>query len=420
MSEDCYIEETKKTITENGKTKTFYDITEKDKDYDNIINTEKYYEFLKDIGVDYLDSDKNVNTKITNEYRNDYLRKVLNYETTNYYRGFINWKTYNDKTPDIKMNSSTVEKLRGAKIIYFAYFSFNETEESTPIINQLIFLNSLNHYGVGEINIVLPYFPLGTMERIVGEGEIPTAYALANMINSIPSGAAKNNLYIFDIHALCSRFFFHTNTIPILISLMPDYVNFILNNYNESDGNLNIIVFPDDGAKKRFDKLLGSNFKRITCGKIRDGEKRIIKIESGMENLIQNNDGKKGLISDKKINMFIIDDLVQSGGTLTETIKGIINYLLSIYPNDCKFIKNIKFTTIVTHSVFPTLSNTKKFFNPNENVNLLVTSNTRPFRVKQIQNDYPNKIEVINIAPVLHKIFTNQEHDKYIAPYSIH
>ena len=93
------------------------------------------------------------------------------------------------------MNKETVVKLKGGKVIFFAYFSFNEPE-LTSIITQLLFLNSLNHYGVAEINIVLPYFPVGTMERIVGEGEIPTAYSLAHMLNMIPCGASKNNLYV--------------------------------------------------------------------------------------------------------------------------------------------------------------------------------------------------------------------------------
>ncbi len=402
-----------KIINESGNSeeKTLTgSVNEKDSDL-STIDINKYKLFLEEIGIKTKESEADFE-----KYKKPYMRKVYNYETKHYFRGFINWKSYNDNTPDIKMNSSTVSKLRGAKIIYFAYFSFNEPV--TMMITQLLFLNSLNHYGVSEINIVLPYFPLGTMERIVGEGEIPTAFAFANMLNSIPSGASKNNIYIFDIHALCSRFFFHTNTIPILITLMPDYLKYIETTYPQ-ESNLNVIVFPDDGAKKRFDKLVPSSFKKITCGKTRKNDERIIKIESGMDNLTEKGASGLRVKRNNQINMFILDDLVQSGGTLTESIKGIISYLKSECPEDSDFIDTIKFDTLVTHSVFPKDENLVKFFNPSEHVNKLVTSDSRPLRVNYIKETYSDKISVIPIAPVLHKIFTKTDYEKYVAPYSV-
>ncbi len=380
---------------------------------ESYIDETKYKSFLLDIGIKAEQDSTEYN-----QYKKTYLRKVYNYETEHYYRGFINWKSYNDNTPDIKMNSSTVAKLRGSKVIYFAYFSFNEPGV-TMIISQLMFLNSLNHYGVSEINIVLPYFPVGTMERIVGEGEIPTAFALAHMLNSIPSGASKNNIYFFDIHALCSRFFFHTNTIPVLITLMPEYINYIKTTYNK-ENDLNIIVFPDDGAKKRFEKLIPKDFKKITCGKTRVLDQRIIKIESGMDYITNKSNGKLRLVEGKQINMFIIDDLVQSGGTLTETIKGIISYLKTECPDDIQVIDAIKFDTLVTHSVFPKDENVDKFFSPEEHVNKLVTSNSRPLRVKYIKDKEGDKVEVLSLAPILNKIFTRQgNYEEYVAPYSV-
>lgn len=370
-----------------------------------------YTKFLNELDI----KDDRTNIK----YKENFLRNSRCYESNNFFRGFINWKSYNDGTPDIKMNATTISKLRGSKIIFFAYFSFNEPN-ATTIMDQMLFLNSLNHYGVAEINIVLPYFPVGTMERIVGEGEIPTGYALANMLNSIPSGASKNNIYIFDIHALCSRFFFHTNTIPVLITLMPDYLSHIDTQY-PSNSNLNFIVFPDDGAKKRFDKLIPSKYNKIVCNKTRIGSERIIKIESGMDELTEGSPLK--LKSGKQINMFIIDDLVQSGGTLTETIKGIASFLkkeCESTPEQEQAISAIKFNTLVTHSVFPTESNVTKFFAPEQKVNTLITSNTRPLRVDNIKTSNPSKVSVINIAPVLHQIFTQSgKFKEYIAPYSI-
>eukprot|EP00624_Nannochloropsis_granulata_P002807 evm.model.NODE_24274_length_29257_cov_20.527943.5 len=64
------------------------------------------------------------------------------------------------------------------------------------------------------------------------------------------------------------------------------------------------IAFPDDGASKRFAHMFAPlQLEMVTCGKTRDGDKRVITVQDG------NPDGKKVLI---------VDDLVQTGGTLYE------------------------------------------------------------------------------------------------------
>jgi phosphoribosylpyrophosphate synthetase len=369
--------------------------------------SEVYGPFEKSADADKYKTDAN---------RKLYLRDSNDFESAKFYRGFINWKTYNDMAPDIKMNSKTTTKLRGAKIVYLAYFTFNEPA-ATPMINQLLFLNALNHYGVAEINIVLPYFPVGTMERIVGEGEIPTAYGLAHLLNSIPEGTTKNNLYMFDIHALCSRFFFHTNARPILVTMMAEYLDYINTEFSETGtDNHNIIVFPDDGAKKRFGSLLPKGTKTIVCQKTRKGDVRIVKIESGMENIIQG-----GRIIDKQINLFVIDDLVQSGGTLLETFDGIKKQLQDVDGYNSDRIKNV---SIVTHSVFPKADNLSNYFKARgpekADISKLITTNSRPLMADKLEADYNDKVAVLDISKALTKIFQNIEDDTYIMPYSIH
>ena len=357
---------------------------------------------------------------ILNFVKENFKRKQIILESKHFYRGYINWKSYADNTPDIKMNAETVKRIRGGKVIYFAYFSFNEPNV-TSIITQLLFLNSLNHYGVSEINIVLPYFPVGTMERIVGEGEVPTAFSLAHMLNMIPSGASKNNLYIFDIHALCSRFFFHTNTIPILISMMPNFINEIKSISGKNDGT-SIIVFPDDGAKKRFEKLVDPTIKTVTCSKTRVGDKRKIRIDAGLEHF--NNKENKKIVG--KINLYLIDDLVQTGGTLVETFKGLFEQLDEM----CYNLENINCYSIVTHSIFPDESKTEKFFNEEyvssktkkiTKLNIkLITTNSRPTRTQKLKEVYGDKVTVLDIATVLKNIFIEDTNSPNIAPYSIH
>lgn len=63
-------------------------------------------------------------------------------------------------------------------------------------------------------------------------------------------------------------------------------------------------AFPDDGAAKRFGSMFkGLGYEIVTCGKTRDGEKRVVTIQDG------NTKGK---------HVVIVDDLVQTGGTLFE------------------------------------------------------------------------------------------------------
>ena len=100
--------------------------------------------------------------------------------------------------------------------------------------------------------------------------------------------------------------------------------------------------------------MIPSKFNKITCAKVRDGEKRIIRIEDGFEH-IKDGAGFKADIK-PNLNFFIIDDLVQSGGTLLETMDGINKDILKLGP-----VKTLNYFPIVTHSVFPSDDKLKLF-----------------------------------------------------------
>jgi phosphoribosylpyrophosphate synthetase len=311
------------------------------------------------------------------------------------------------------MDSTTIKKIRGSKVIFFAHMSFEN--EGTPIVNQILFLNSLSHFGAKEINIVLPYFPVGTMERIVGEGEVPTGYSFAHLLNTIPNGGIKNNIVILDIHALCSRFFFHDNLRPTLVSVLPRFLDYINKKYNSDDFE-NIIVFPDDGAKKRFEKLLPVGTKTILCAKERKGEERIIKIESGFENLTK---------IDKQYNLCIIDDLVQSGGTIKETIVGIKKTLneLSAKGEITGYIdEKINYIAMITHCVAPSDEKFASFMELGV-IKEFVTTNTRPVRINNILSNprfaglnLAERMTVLDISDIIFDVLHNSEGTNYIAP----
>jgi hypothetical protein len=115
------------------------------------------------------------------------------------------------------------------------------------------------------------------------------------------------------------------NTLARLESTIPLLRQELQLSAERGEPSINAIAFPDDGAAKRFRDLFDGydvrarpcaarRWSRLTplpwqiiiCGKVRDGENRIVTIQDG------DADGK---------HVLIVDDLVQTGGTLFEAGK---------------------------------------------------------------------------------------------------
>ncbi|CAN1351811.1 Ribose-phosphate pyrophosphokinase 4 [Linum perenne] len=123
------------------------------------------------------------------------------------------------------------------------------------------------------------------------EGDVATAFTLARILSNIPiSRGGPTSLVVYDIHALQVRF-----------------VSFQI-----------VIAFPDDGAWKRFHNLLDDYPT--------EGDKRIVRIKEG---------------NPAGFHVVIVDDLVQSGGTLIECQKVLAAHGAA------------KVSAYVTHGVFP-------------------------------------------------------------------
>jgi phosphoribosylpyrophosphate synthetase len=211
---------------------------------------------------------------------------------------------------------------------------------------------------------------------------------------------------------------------------MPEYLKHIKESYSEKkpkiveEGvvayeNYNVIVFPDDGAAKRFGKMIPSEFRTITCTKIRDGDKRFIKIDQeGLKHF------RVEETRNKMINLFVIDDLVQSGGTLLETFDGLKGELAK--PEYHITPQNIRYMAMVTHSIFPKDTDVPNFFTRNKatianpaKVYKLITTNSRPFLTKYIQDKFGDQITVINLANSLATVFSDIENKEYYGRFSI-
>ncbi|XP_052765336.1 uncharacterized protein LOC128206729 isoform X1 [Mya arenaria] len=260
------------------------------------------------------------------------------------YRDTIRWEKFQDGFPNLFIED--VHRMMGKDVIFLGSF-----HDPSVIFEQLSVLYMFPRYLARSFHFILPYFPTGTMERVDTEGQIATAKTLASMMSAIPLTArGPVQICIFDIHALQERFYFSDNIIPRLESAIPMLLETII---GLPDKDKIAVAFPDDGAFKRFHQFF-PDYDTVTCVKIRDGNTRIVKVKDG------NPEGK---------HVVIVDDLVQTGGTLINCGKALVDkgatdvsaYAThAVFPNDSwkKFtdnddfkFKNFWITDSIPHAV---------------------------------------------------------------------
>jgi len=267
-----------------------------------------------------------------------------------------------DKFPDSWPNyfiENVKENVEQSEVIYIWDFSTPELVfENYTIIRWLL------DYQVAKLNIIMPFFPVGTMERIDKKWEVATAKYYADIFSNIPAWANwKSSIHIFDIHALSTRFFFDTFKINIDLHTA---MNLIKQKISQDY----IIAFPDEWAKKRFSSYF-EWYEKILCSKVRIWDERHVTI-------IEWNPENKNII--------IIDDLIQSGGTLIETAKVLKK----------SWAKKVE--AFATHWVFPNNS----FEKLAKNLDKLYTTNSIPKNTTNA-NSVEN-MEVLDIVEIIEKL----------------
>lgn len=247
-----------------------------------------------------------------------------NYIANNYgcRKGTIIWDKFPDTQPNIRFEHQS--QLENKRVVFFM-----STYDMTNLFTQLSIIKVLPRQFIKSLDIYICYYSVGTMERVDEEGILATADTLANIISSCMESCkeGKPTIHIYDIHTLQNRFIgFDYNKVQVkLHSGIPFLKNTISSN--------SIIVFPDDGAYKRFGKDFNT-YKTIVCSKVRNGNSRHITIKDKINFPLD----EANIIYDEVI---IVDDLVQSGGTLIECKKAL---------------EGLGYTNIsayTTHAVFP-------------------------------------------------------------------
>lgn len=224
------------------------------------------------------------------------------------------WNKFPDGTDNIEIGGFYPQNLiSGERVLFLASFHNNDVT-----LSQFEVMICLLQSFIDEMVVVLPYSPVGTMERVIREGQVATANTHAHLFSSLPTCGKPTRLMVYDLHTLQNRFYLHGNAVASLqtaIPLLKRRIKEKNNNNNNNKGDdsggppiIDCVAFPDDGAAKRFGMYFEDmDMEVIVCGKTRgSGDERIVTIQDGDPN------GK---------HVVIVDDLVQTGGTLYETGK---------------------------------------------------------------------------------------------------
>ncbi|KAL6137200.1 hypothetical protein ACLB2K_062492 [Fragaria x ananassa] len=274
----------------------------------------------------------------------------------------IKWRNFDDGFPNIFINNA--QDLRGQHVAFLASFS-----SQGVIFEQLSVIYALPKLFVASFSLVLPFFPTGSFERMEEEGDVATAFTMARMLSNIPiSKGGPASLVIYDIHALQERFYFGDHVLPLFETGIPMLKERL---HQLPDSDKIVVAFPDDGAWKRFHKQL-DHFPMVVCNKVREGDKRIVRIKEG---------------NPAGFHVVIVDDLVQSGSTLIECQKVLAAHGAA------------KVSAYVTHGVFPKCS-WERFTHMNgESENPFAyfwITDSCPLTVKAVKNKAP--FEILSLA----------------------
>ncbi len=218
------------------------------------------------------------------------ISKVLNVPLSN-----SNVKRFADGEVQIDIEDS----IRN-DIIFVIQSTSNPVNEN--LMELLIFIDALKRASAKEINIVIPYYGYSRQDRKSKSRQPITAKLVANLLEV----AGADRVIAVDLHASQIQGFFDIPT-DHLTALKP------LKKYIEENIGLDdlVIVSPDHGGAKRADKMAKSlgDLPLAILDKRRPAPN-----VAAIETIIGDVDGK---------NCIIIDDMVDTAGTLTAGAKAI-------------------------------------------------------------------------------------------------
>ncbi len=229
-------------------------------------------------------------------------REICEYEPL-IEQGELTWDRFPDGFPNL-----FVHKYRGLRKAHLAFLMCLDRLDT--FFEQISVLHELVRLGPRSLKILLPFFPVGTMERADEEGQVPTAETLAVLLSRMIQ-PGPHQLVTYDVHALPIRGFFESSITPVFRSGTKRLKERMKDGWQDAS-----ICFPDKGAWSRFKSMFDGThdkeaYPMIICDKVRgEGYSRVVTVKEG---------------DPKGRRIIIVDDLIHGGGTAKECRNALMN-----------------------------------------------------------------------------------------------
>ena len=192
------------------------------------------------------------------------------------------------------------ENVRGMNVFVMQSIC---TPGNDHLMELLIMIDAFKRASAERITAAIPYYGYARQDRKVA----PRAPISAKLIADLLTTAGADRVLTIDLHAGQIQGFFN---IPVdNLFAAPIILNYIKNTYNNDDL---VIVSPDAGGVERARAVA----KRINASLAIIDKRRLRPNEAEVMNIIGEIEGKHALI---------LDDMVDTAGTLTGAADGIFN-----------------------------------------------------------------------------------------------
>lgn len=285
--------------------------------------------------------------------------------------GNISWGSFPDGWPNIKFEPQ--DNIMNRNVLFV--MSAHKLERC---LEQLCLLIALCRQFARSMTIIIPYFGPATMERVVNEGELATAEPMLKLLSgTLPqTSGGLPALVLVDLHDIRERFYPTDNVTPRMLSAAELILPIIRREKLT-------IVFPDEGAYKRFGNLT-DGLPVLTCIKRRDGANREVILGSSY------NMDAYGDDVDTRTSFLIWDDLVHSGGTLIECAKAL----------HCHTNASAVVQAFVTHAVFENNGYSRFLDVKDSGISRFYVTNSIP-EVSRKLDQHRDVFSVLDITPCL-------------------
>ncbi len=271
--------------------------------------------------------------------------------------GDVSWGQFPDGWANIKFEPG--ENIINRHIVFIM-----SAHKMNGFLEQICLLIALCRQFAKSVTIVIPYFGPATMERVSNEGELATAEPIFKLISRPipPTCGGLPALILIDIHDIRERFYPTDNVTPKMMSAAELILPIIRRDKLT-------IVFPDEGAYKRFGRL-AAGLPVVTFTKKRSEDSREMHLGSmyDMEGygLRKDHDPWKRFI--------IWDDLVHTGGTLIECATALKQLSLSKRYT----LEGCDIRAFTTHSIFENDAHLRFTDTSKSGINHFYVTNTIP------------------------------------------